>query len=195
MLISHIFIKAWHLTRATRYIVLNPLIRILTKSPQSALETVLHALFLPTPFKLAQSDAVERENVDEDGTPGSGPRRTPDEIEVLKPGALYAECAVVPLRVPPAPPPPETDGAEKAEKKNETEEEDDGELGGVMLGQAVWEEYEGLLKEWEKRAKEEEERHEREEKEREEREREREERGRRRASTPPTVDSDAVTSA
>lgn len=176
----------------------NPLIRILTKSPASALESVLHALFLPTPFKLAQSDAVERENTNEDGT--AGQRRTPDEIEVLKPGALYAECAVVPLRVPPAPAPPSTDGADndKPKEKDGKEEEDDGELGGVGLGQAVWEEYEVLLKEWEKSAKEDEERAEKERLEREERdkeERERVERGTRRASTPPTVDPDAATSA
>lgn len=107
----------------------------------------------------------------------------------------------MPLRIPPAPSPPSTDGAETdkpKEKGGKQEEEDDGELGGVGLGQAVWEEYEGLLKEWEKSVKDEEEREERLEKEREEIEREvreREERGRRRASTPPTVDPDATTSA
>ena len=77
-----------------RYIILNPVIRVLTKSPASALETVLHALFLPTPFKLAQSDAVERQSTNEHGTATPGPRRTPDEIEVLKPGALTVRLSL-----------------------------------------------------------------------------------------------------
>lgn len=103
----------------------------------------------------------------------------------------------MPLRVPPAPVPPSTDGADNEKPKDDKvkEEEDDGELGGVGLGQAVWEEYEVLLKDWEKSAKEDEERAEKERVEREKEERERVERGTRRASTPPTVDPDATTSA
>ncbi|KAI0061198.1 hypothetical protein BV25DRAFT_1827074 [Artomyces pyxidatus] len=131
------------------YILLNPFLRILTKSPTSALQSVLHALFLPTPFKVLAAvppDEPERPNLSE-------------EEEVLKPGALYTECAVVRLRVPPAPAPPETDGASDVKEKSRTDttkKDDDGELGGEVLGTLVWEEYERELKAWEARVEEEE---------------------------------------
>lgn len=73
--------------------------------------------------------------------------------EVLKPGALYRECAIVQLEVPP--PAPETEENGTREKKDGDGEgengglEDDGELGGEALGRAVWEWYEAKLKVWE----------------------------------------------
>lgn len=98
------------------------MLRLLTKSTTSAVQSVLHVLFLPTPFK---------------STPRQG---TDAPEEVLKAGALYRECAVVNLRIPS----PTTADA------SELQVPDDGELGGVHLGQAVWEGFEGALKEWEK---------------------------------------------
>ncbi|KAG2347606.1 hypothetical protein BDR05DRAFT_958371 [Suillus weaverae] len=104
------------------YILLQPFLRLLTKSTTSAMQSVLHVLFLPTPFK---SNARQGTDAPE---------------EVLKAGALYRECAVVTLRIPS----PVTADAADAQVP------DDGELGGVHLGQAVWEGLEGALKEWEK---------------------------------------------
>lgn len=102
--------------------MLQPLLRLLTKSTTSAMQSVLHVLFLPTPFK-----SNVRQGTD-----------TPEEV--LKAGALYRECAVVNLRIP---------SPVMADAANE-QVPDDGELGGVHLGQAVWEDLEGALKEWEK---------------------------------------------
>jgi hypothetical protein len=104
------------------YILLQPFLRLLTKSTSSAMQSVLHVLFLPTPFK---SNARQGTDAPE---------------EVLKAGALYRECAVVNLRIPS---PATADNAD-------AEVPDDGEFGGVHLGQAVWESFEGALKEWEK---------------------------------------------
>ncbi|KAG1763669.1 hypothetical protein EV702DRAFT_1189833 [Suillus placidus] len=75
------------------YMLLQPFLRLLTKSTTSALQSVLHVLFLPTPFKSNTCQGTD----------------APEEV------------------VP-----------------------DDGELGGVHLGQAVWEGLKGALKEWEK---------------------------------------------
>lgn len=102
--------------------LLQPFLRLLTKSTTSAIQSVLHVLFLPTPFK---SNARQGTDAPE---------------EVLKAGALYRECAVVNLRIQS----PATADAADAQVP------DDGELGGVHLGQAVWEGLEGALKEWEK---------------------------------------------
>lgn len=104
------------------YMLLQPFLRLLTKSTTSAIQSVLHVLFLPTPFK---SNARQGTDAPE---------------EVLKAGALYRECAVVNLRIQS----PATADAADAQVP------DDGELGGVHLGQAVWEGLEGALKEWEK---------------------------------------------
>jgi hypothetical protein len=122
-----------------RYFLLNPLFRILTKSPASALQSTLHALFLPTPFKyLAHS-------------PDDTRKRAPEEV--LKPGALYAECAVVPVRVPVTPVPPAKDkskggGKDRDAQTGDEMQPDDGELGGVALGMQVWDDYERQLKMW-----------------------------------------------
>jgi hypothetical protein len=131
------------------YILLQPFLRLLTKSPTSAIQTVLHALFLPTPFKVlaqATEEATKTKPTDVD---------TPREV--LKPGALYSECAVVNLRIPTPPDPlaeKESEKTGKGKKKKKEEEvaeiPDDGEFGGEVMGRLVWEAYETALKEWEK---------------------------------------------
>ncbi len=75
--------------------------------------------------------------------------------EILKPGSLYAECAVVPLKVPSIdfPLPPAKEQSAKGKGKANPEEEmlelpDDGELGGEATGRAVWEAYEAAVKAW-----------------------------------------------
>ncbi|KZT22434.1 hypothetical protein NEOLEDRAFT_1137867 [Neolentinus lepideus HHB14362 ss-1] len=113
------------------YMLLQPLLRLITKSPYAAMQSALHALFLPTPYKEHSSEA--------------------QLTEVLKPGALYSECAVVILRVPPLP------EAEKeklglkveAEAGKQGEVKDDGEMGGQDVGRVVWEGFEESLKRWE----------------------------------------------
>ncbi|TBU26758.1 hypothetical protein BD311DRAFT_725556 [Dichomitus squalens] len=145
---------------------------LFTKSSESALQTVLHCLFLPTPLKRAQLkvDAAADEELRKTQAEAAGSadasestaetraRRatTIANVEVLKPGALYRECAVVRLDVPwPAILP----SAAKEGKKSVAEDilEDDGEFGGEAVGRAVWEWYEARLKEWEAKDKEREE--------------------------------------
>lgn len=121
------------------YLVLQPLLRILTKSSTSAVQSVLHVLFLPTPFKgIAQSSSA--------GTRTSGG----DTVqEVLKAGALYRECAVVNIRI------PVLENASPSSDQGDPKDTvmvDDRELGGIHLGQAVWEVFEADLKEWEKQS-------------------------------------------
>ncbi|KAA1476534.1 hypothetical protein DENSPDRAFT_807343 [Dentipellis sp. KUC8613] len=159
------------------YVLLYPLLRLLTKTSFSAMQAVLHALFLPTPFKyLAAATTPESTDADDRAR----------DAEVLKPGALYAECAVVRVRVAPAPAPPETDSepqpqAGKSNAEPRKQRVDDGEMGGEVLGTMVWEEYERELKAWEAA-----------EKEREEREKSEGEKSGR--HTPPTVDVDTPVS-
>ena len=88
---------------------------------------MLHALFLPTPFKSA-SKSVTKESDD-----------LPEEV--LRPGALYRECAAVRLNVPAH--------KEKEKEKEEVGLVDDGELGGEVTGRMVWESFEVGLKAWE----------------------------------------------
>jgi hypothetical protein len=100
---------------------------------------VLHGLFLPTPFK---SEARNNNETDE------------LTAEVLKPGALYADCSVVKVtpRAQPAKQAPSKDSEEKKAKgkgkqtdKNDDESgvlPDDGEMGGEPLGRQVWESFE-----------------------------------------------------
>ncbi|TFY55135.1 hypothetical protein EVJ58_g8437 [Rhodofomes roseus] len=155
------------------YIILFPFLTLLTKSPTSSLQTVLHVLFLPSPLKRARamldaalnpdSDMQNKEAKKEQGSEeedGDVPRmvRIINE-EVLKPGALYRECAVVQQPVPGLPADlQDKDG--KAEKPRtakkdgpvETAFPDDGEFGGEAVGRAVWEWYEERLKVWEAKA-------------------------------------------
>ena len=72
---------------------------------------------------------------------------------MLKPGALYAECAVASIRIPTTLAPSTEEKAEgggdgKA-PGGDTTAPDDGELGGVALGMEVWDDYERELKVWE----------------------------------------------
>ena len=125
------------------------------------MQSVLHVLFLPTPFKVLSQAAPKAS-----GEKGKG-KGTPidDSVtemaeEVLKPGALYAECAVVHLKVPvplSAKQEPGTAG-EKGKQKARAEEDegggmnipDDGEMGGELTGRLVWEAFEEALRMWEK---------------------------------------------
>ena len=104
------------------------------------MQSTLHALFLPTPFKVFTA------------APDDVRKRTPEEV--LKPGALYAECAVVPVHIP-ASSIPRAGGRSEEDKDKEQKhsdgdspQPDDGELGGVALGMQVWDDYERELKVW-----------------------------------------------
>lgn len=166
-----------------RYIILYPLFWLLTKSPVSAMQSVLHVLFLPTPFKqaLAQaSAAADPASGEAKSKPIDKQDKWEDALpeEVLKPGALYRECSVVTLKLPSLPPNTETDGEgrEESSEKDEGQRkentkgkekekagpgnlkpafelDDDGEYGGEAVGRLVWEWYEARLKEWEAREK------------------------------------------
>ncbi|ETW74702.1 hypothetical protein HETIRDRAFT_447059 [Heterobasidion irregulare TC 32-1] len=132
------------------YFLATPILRMLTKSSASAAQGVLHTLFLPTPFKRLATSS----------TPGATAQFL-DPEEVLKPGALYAECAVTRLHVPLPPAPPENDSESDASSQTSNaagasdnpgtmrQTVDDGELGGEVLGTLVWDEYERELKAWE----------------------------------------------
>ena len=108
---------------------------------------MLHGLFVPTPFK---SEARNNNETDE------------LTVEVLKPGALYADCSVVSV-APRATLPAQTpskDGQERAAKGKGKQTDksgvesgtlpDDGEMGGESLGRQVWENFEAALRAWEK---------------------------------------------
>ncbi|KAH9935102.1 uncharacterized protein BXZ73DRAFT_45573 [Epithele typhae] len=176
--------RGWSLA----YLVLVPFLLFLTKSSNAAIQTLLHVLFLPTPLKRMQAkvdlaadeearkaeEAAARKARAEDGEDAAAPASEPGakdakrgpprvgNVEVLKPGALYRECAIVRLDVP-VPPRPvveENEPKSKADgKKGKAAEaeiplEDDGEFGGEAVGRAVWEWYEVRLKDWEARDKE-----------------------------------------
>ncbi|KAJ3918138.1 hypothetical protein F5877DRAFT_79273 [Lentinula edodes] len=76
--------------------------------------------------------------------------------EVLKPGALYAECAMMRLKVPSAPSEGDKDGKrnDKEKRKGKAAEKelqtmdlpDDGEFDGELAGRRVWEAFEAALK-------------------------------------------------
>lgn len=61
-----------------------------------------------------------------------------EQEELLKPGALYSECAVVRLQVP-------------IQEDSEKSFPDDGELGGEVVGRKVWESLEEMQEEEEEK--------------------------------------------
>lgn len=139
----------------------------------AAIQTVLHVLFLPTPFKIL----TQVTNTKDPKTPQGPFDATKLEIpeEVLRPGSLYAECATVKLKVNIPEELIEEDkklreskmssedkhkhkgkGKENEEKERVSLQEevldieDDGEYGGELAGRLVWESYERALRVWEK---------------------------------------------
>ncbi|KAF9486459.1 hypothetical protein BDN70DRAFT_793802 [Pholiota conissans] len=151
------------------YLVLQPLLRILTKSPIAAVQSVLHVLFLPTPFKIPSQTTIASSIKRADDNTSQAPiglRASSIAEEMLKPGALYANCAVVKLDVKIPTDVMEKDLQERKEatlnkskgkgKENDDKSlqevldiKDDGEYGGELAGRLIWEEYEGALKIWE----------------------------------------------
>lgn len=169
-----------------RYLVLFPFIWLLAKSSGMAMQSALHSLFLPTPFKRALAQLSTATNAaaeasaelkDDTTTKDSPQTRAAAEsfTEVLKPGALYRECSVITLTLPPLPAAPEDhesddttrddkrsrEKSEKAKGKGKKpspedelfEIEDDGEYGGEGVGRVVWEWFENHLKMWEEKGK------------------------------------------
>lgn len=148
VVLSVLFIPRWRFAETwSRYFLLGPLLWLLTKSPTPGIQTVLHGLFLPTPFKSETHNKAETDEL---------------TVEVLKPGALYADCSVV--RVTPRARPSEqtlskdgqgTTTKEKGKRSDKPKDEsgilpDDGEMGGEPLGRQVWENFEAALRVWEK---------------------------------------------
>ena len=102
--------------------VLYPLLWLLAKSPTAALQSVLHVLFLPTPFKRALAQVTAATDPSSQ-TPK--PKQDIDDSmpeEVLKPGALYRECSIVTLQLPPLPE-DFVKAKEEEEKKRQEKEE------------------------------------------------------------------------
>ncbi|KAF4598920.1 hypothetical protein EYR38_007333 [Pleurotus pulmonarius] len=112
------------------YLLLQPFFRMLTKSTPYAIQSILHALFLPTPFKIVGETSSE----------------------VLKPGALYSDCAVVPINVLSSRflVPEDANKSDGAATEEGVTLEDDGEYGGELAGRLVWEGYEHALLAWER---------------------------------------------
>jgi len=107
------------------YLLLQPLLRIFAKTPSSAVHSVLHALFLPrsiaagvTPVPTANGTPRARSQSRDRGDSGS-----PEDNEILLPGALYADCAIVPFPT-------------------------DADVHSEPAGIEVWESLELALKEW-----------------------------------------------
>ena len=75
----------WPLTSATpSYVSVLPLLYLFAKSSEAAAQSVLHALFLPSPLKAV-------------GAPSAGSKQNRGQAEYLKGGALYSECEPVQL--------------------------------------------------------------------------------------------------
>jgi hypothetical protein len=157
---------------------LQPFLRVFTKSPTAAIQSILHVLFLPTPFKLlSESTLVSVSTSKSNSTPSAststsnadGASKTASLLdmpeEVLVPGALYADCAVVvnltvKLDNPDIQLQVNDEEVKSGAKETSTNKEtkrgevielaDDGEYGGELAGRLVWEGYEAGLKVWER---------------------------------------------
>ncbi|KAF9026991.1 hypothetical protein BDZ89DRAFT_1067167 [Hymenopellis radicata] len=115
-----------------RYIFAQPVLRLFIKTPTSAMQTVLHALFLPTPFKVISKEKPPAGEGEAGSVIDKSVLGMPEEV--LKPGALYAEMRRC-----------------ETEKRRLWNWVDDGELGGEATGRAVWEAYEAAVKVWQER--------------------------------------------
>ncbi|PCH35673.1 hypothetical protein WOLCODRAFT_107668 [Wolfiporia cocos MD-104 SS10] len=160
------------------YVLLFPILWLFTKSPTASVQSVLHVIFLPTPLKraLAHIDATINPTQPPKGESSTDDKQGRPRVvyeEVVKPGALYRECAVVKVDVPPLPQAPAAaeiieapksgTGEHKTKEKGKSKDKgkklpqvtfpDDGEIGGEEVGRAVWEWYEEHLKVWEARFK------------------------------------------
>ncbi|KAL0581580.1 hypothetical protein V5O48_000510 [Marasmius crinis-equi] len=140
------------------YVFFYPLLRIFAKAPTFAIQSILHVLFLPTPFKVlfaSSSDSSQNKKDKPESESLIDKKLTEMPEEVLKPGALYAECAtVVGLNVPTPVFEEASDKDKKGKKKAEQGESarlpDDNEFGGERAGTLVWEAYEAALRVWQK---------------------------------------------
>ncbi|PPR01923.1 hypothetical protein CVT24_001262 [Panaeolus cyanescens] len=151
------------------YLTLHPFLRIFSKTPTSAIQTVLHALCLPTPFKVLSQTNINSKDKKEAPSP-IDTSQLDMPIEVLRPGALYRECAMVKLNIQVSAELQQREQELKAERSKSKGKEkqkkdpkssaplqeevldiaDDGEYGGELAGRLVWEKYEESLKTWEK---------------------------------------------
>ncbi|KAJ7823781.1 hypothetical protein B0H14DRAFT_2825643 [Mycena olivaceomarginata] len=122
------------------YVLLYPILLLLTKSAAASVQSVLHVLFVPTVGKLSK-------------TPKTSADAKEDEEEALLPGALYAECAVVqtPAIAPPltTTTPPNSTSNAGTEKTVKQEDGDEVETEDERAGRMVWEAYEAGLRAWE----------------------------------------------
>ncbi|CAG7846901.1 SubName: Full=Uncharacterized protein {ECO:0000313/EMBL:CCA71357.1} [Serendipita indica DSM 11827] len=107
-------------THPIRYTLALPLLYIFAKSSDAAIQTVLHALFLPTPLKATRAAAAHQPTTTTTSTTRDG-----SSEEYVRGGALYAECARVLL-------------PGNAEQR----------LGSELVGQRVWENLEAELARW-----------------------------------------------
>ena len=163
-----------------RYLISQPFLRVFTKSPTAAIQSILHVLFLPTPFKLlsqttfvptsTSNSTSSTSTANPDGANKSSQPQGPIDAslldipeEVLVPGALYTDCAVVvnlavKLDSPDiqtqvngeVKPGAETPMNEETRRRGVIELSDDSEYGGELAGRLVWEAYEAGLKVWER---------------------------------------------
>ncbi|KAJ7600916.1 hypothetical protein C8J56DRAFT_999941 [Mycena floridula] len=117
----------------------HPLLLLFVKSPFAATQTILHALFLPTPFKVVSQIGLRSPSQKRDI-----PQGAPIDASILE---MPEECAVVKLDVrKPVLPVPE----KSTDKKKNPRAPEDDEFGGPSTGQLVWEAYEDALKVWDK---------------------------------------------
>jgi len=113
------------------YIILYPLLLLVAKSSYSAMQTVLHVLFVPTQAKLRASELSDPQH-----------KVTEDDVKCLVPGGLYANCGVVRVDL------PVSISSSETGKSRDGKEADQGESPADVLGRGVWETMEREVKEW-----------------------------------------------